>query len=145
MRLVREAAVGDSPERLLDAVSLVEAAAAQVSRLEDERQELQGSLEEALSVRGLPAVVARCRPIDEGARLETHVAEMQLRVAMLQDEKERTAALLTCAIEIAQRMSGYVARLRGVDTPYRPHPQLALVASHPESGDVRMVNSGLVS
>ena len=120
MRLVREAEVGDSPERLLDAVSLVEAAAAQVSRLEDERLQVQLALEQALGVRGLPAVIARCRPTDEGARLDTHVAEMQLQVAMLQDEEARTAALLTSAIEIAQRMSGYVARLRGVDTPYRP-------------------------
>jgi hypothetical protein len=126
MRLVREAAVGDSPERLLDAVSLVEAATAQVSRLEEERQEVQASLEQALGVRGLPAVVARCRPTAEGARLEAHFAEMQLQVRMLQDEETRTAALLTSAIEIAQRMGGYVARLRGVDTPYRPRPELAM-------------------
>jgi len=98
---------------------------ARMSRLEGQRQICQASLEEQLDVQGLQAIAHAAVENDaDRARLLNSIADLRVTVVELHQERERCAALLSAAAEVAHQARSYLARLNGDEQAYRPSAPL---------------------
>jgi hypothetical protein len=134
MAAQRGALAADDLDRLLALIGEQEETSARLAHLERRRQRQQGDLEAAIGVEGLRAILDR-GSATAAARAERMglLDELGLRVAELQMEQERSAALLRSAIDSTRRARAYLTRLSGTPTTYGPSataapgPRLATV------------------
>jgi hypothetical protein len=89
---------------------------ARMSRLEGQRQIQQASLEEQLGVRGLHAIAEAVEARADRERLLNDIADLRVTVVELHQERERCAALLSAAAEVAHQTRSYLARA-GAEEP----------------------------
>jgi len=124
----REALAADDLDRLLTLTGEQEEASARLAQLEQRRQRLQADLEAALGVEGLRAILDR-GSATAAARAERLgvLDELGLRVAELQSEQERSAALLRSALDSTRRARAYLTRLSGAPSTYGPSAPAAAV------------------
>jgi hypothetical protein len=117
-------AVGDGDlQRFLVLTIEEEEETARLAQLEHRRQQLQVLLERNLQVQGLQEIGRRALPPGpEQDEFLLQVANLQRLVVKLHQENGRCAALLTAAIEMAQRTRTFLTRITGTEPAYVPHP-----------------------
>src|SRR4051794_31327269 len=115
----RQALAAGDLQQILALTVEQEDTTARLAHLERRRQKIQADLEARYAVHGLTRLADLAgRDDDERTHLHALVVELRRQVVGLHQENERSAALLTAAIEVAQRTRTNLARLSGSQPAY---------------------------
>lgn len=115
----RVAVAANDLTRLLAVTSEQEELSARLERCERRRQLAQSHIERELEVAGVRAIVAALpETLQFRARLTELADEIGPKVRALQEQRQRSSALLRASIDNAQRTRSYLLRLAGNEPTY---------------------------